>query len=50
MFYPFTGGFIKNLIDIFEEPNNEELIIKWKENGTEYSLAKGMFGDVQRII
>lgn len=35
-----------NLIDIFEETSNEELIIKWKENGTQYSLIKGMFGDV----
>lgn len=35
-----------NLIDIFEEPSNEELIVKWKENGMEYSLIKGMFGDI----
>jgi hypothetical protein len=37
---------LMNLIDIFEEPSNEELIIKWKENNTEYSLVKGMFGDI----
>lgn len=35
-----------NLIDIFEEPSNEELVVKWKENGTLYSLIKGMFGDI----
>lgn len=46
MCYSFTGGFFMNLIDIFEEPSNEELIIKWKENGIEYSLVKGMFGDI----
>lgn len=35
-----------NLIDIFEEPSDEELIIKWRENDTEYSLIKGIFGDI----
>ena len=35
-----------NFIDIFDEPSNEEVIVKWKENGIEYSLIKEMFGDL----
>ena len=35
-----------DFFEIFEDELTEEVIVKWKENGTDYSLIKGMFGDI----